>query len=80
MSALSDVDATNQLVSQRMGGLSQPDSQPDSQKDSPDVPSRPSEKKRLHWKGKTCKNTPFHSHRLKHSRSRTADDCRKSGR
>lgn len=26
-----------------------------SQTDTPDVPMRPAEKKRLHWKGKTCK-------------------------
>ena len=28
-----------------------------SQDDTPDVPTRVSEKKRLHWKGKTCKSS-----------------------
>lgn len=31
----------------------------ESQKDTPDVPLRPAEKKRLHWKGKTCLSIPL---------------------
>lgn len=31
----------------------------EAEKDTPDVPLRPSEKRRLHWKGLTCGQSPF---------------------
>ena len=54
----------------------------ESQDDTPDVPIRFAEKKRLHWKGKTCKSSAsvlLCSYLLDEFRSRSIDDSGQFG-